>query len=53
MKLIKVFSIVLGVVFVIGFLVYLVGLYNVIMMLNEKGYYFVVLLLGLFGVVLL
>lgn len=51
MKPTKAFSIASGVALATGSLAYLVGLYNATMMLNEKGYYFAVLLLGLFGVV--
>ncbi|NVK56907.1 MAG: hypothetical protein HWE26_14990 [Alteromonadaceae bacterium] len=36
---------------IIGVVSYLVGLFNAYMQLNEKGYYFTVLLLGLFAVV--
>lgn len=35
----------------IGFLSYMVGLWNASIALNEKGYYFTVLLFGLFGAV--
>jgi uncharacterized membrane protein YiaA len=35
----------------IGALAYLVGLWNASMQLNEKGYYFAVLMLGLFSAV--
>ena len=34
-----------------GITAYMIGLYNADMMLNEKGYYFTVLLFGLFSVV--
>ena len=37
----------------VGIIVFLVGLYNAEMELNEKGYYFTVLLLGLFSVITL
>ena len=37
----------------VGIIVFLVGLYNAEMQLNEKGYYFTVLLLGLFSVITL
>ena len=37
----------------VGVIVYLVGLYNAEMQLNEKGYYLTVLLLGLFSVITL
>lgn len=40
-------------VFLVGVICYLVGLYNAEMQLNEKGYYFTVLLFGLFSVVAL
>jgi len=36
-----------------GIVVFLVGLYNAEMQLNEKGYYFAILLLGLFSVITL
>jgi len=36
-----------------GIIVFLVGLYNAEMQLNEKGYYFAILLLGLFSVITL
>jgi len=36
-----------------GIIVFLVGLYNAEMELNEKGYYFSILLLGLFSVITL
>ena len=45
MKPTKAFSIASGVALATGSLAYLVGLYNATMMLNEKGYYFAVLLL--------
>src|SRR4051812_7811235 len=35
----------------IGALTYLVGLWNAKMLLNEKGYYFVILMYGLFAAV--
>ena len=35
----------------IGFLSYMIGLWNATVPLNEKGYYFTVLLFGLFGAV--
>lgn len=35
----------------IGFLSYMIGLWNATIALNEKGYYFTVLLFGLFGAV--
>ncbi|MGL4488131.1 MAG: inner membrane protein YiaA [Rhizobiaceae bacterium] len=38
-------------VLIAGILSYLVGLWNASMLLNEKGYYFTLLLFGLFGVV--
>lgn len=38
-------------VFVIGFVSYCVGLSNAEMQLNEKGYYFTLLLFGLFAVI--
>ncbi len=34
----------------VGMIGYLVGLWNVEMLLNEKGYYFTVLMFGLFAV---
>lgn len=34
-----------------GITAYMIGLYNAEMMLNEKGYYFTVLLFGLFAVI--
>lgn len=34
-----------------GFIGYLIGLWRADMMLNEKGYYFTILMFGLFGVV--
>ena len=37
----------------VGICVFLIGLYNAEMQLNEKGYYFTVLLLGLFSVITL
>ena len=37
----------------IGIIVFLVGLYNAEMQLNEKGYYLAILLLGLFSVITL
>ena len=37
----------------VGIIVFLIGLYNAEMELNEKGYYIAVLLLGLFAVVTL
>jgi len=40
-------------VFLVGVICYLVGLYNAEMQLNEKGYYFTILLFGLFSVVAL
>ncbi|MDU1905642.1 MAG: inner membrane protein YiaA [Dysgonomonas sp.] len=40
-------------VLIIGIVCYLVGLYNAEMELNEKGYYFTILLFGLFSVVTL
>ena len=36
-----------------GIIVFLIGLYNAEMQLNEKGYYLTVLLLGLFSVITL
>lgn len=36
---------------IVGAGAYLIGLFNAAMVLNEKGYYFTVLLFGLFGVV--
>lgn len=42
------FSIVLWIAFVGGIVTYLLGLWNAEMQLNEKGYYFAVLVLGLF-----
>ncbi|MGJ7545008.1 inner membrane protein YiaA [Variovorax sp. LT1R16] len=36
---------------VIGSLVYLIGLWNASMQLNEKGYYFTILMYGLFAAV--
>ena len=36
-----------------GIVVFLIGLYNAEMQLNEKGYYFAILLLGLFSVITL
>ena len=33
----------------VGLLAYLLGLWNAEMMLNEKGYYFVILMYGLFA----
>jgi len=41
------------IVLLIGIVCYLIGLYNAEMQLNEKGYYFTVLLFGLFSVVAL
>jgi uncharacterized membrane protein YiaA len=38
-------------VLVAGILAYLIGLWNASMLLNEKGYYFTILLFGLFAVV--
>ncbi|WP_394260874.1 inner membrane protein YiaA [Moraxella boevrei] len=38
-------------VMLIGILAYLVGLWNAEMLLNEKGYYFVVLILGLYSAI--
>src|SRR5215475_11189397 len=35
----------------VGFLAYLIGLWNASMPLNEKGYYFTVLMYGLFSAV--
>jgi len=35
----------------VGFLAYLIGLWNASMLLNEKGYYLTVLLYGLFSAV--
>jgi uncharacterized membrane protein YiaA len=35
----------------VGLLAYLIGLWNASMQLNEKGYYFVVLMYGLFAAV--
>lgn len=35
----------------IGVIAYLVGLWNAEMMLNEKGYYFAILLLGLYAAI--
>ncbi|NDV59867.1 inner membrane protein YiaA [Bacteroides sp. 519] len=40
-------------VLIVGVVAYLVGLYNAEMQLNEKGYYFTLLLFGLFSVVAL
>lgn len=40
-------------VLVIGIISYLVGLYNAEMELNEKGYYFTILLFGIFSVIAL
>lgn len=37
----------------VGIIAYLVGLYNADMQLNEKGYYFTILLFGLFSAVTL
>lgn len=37
----------------VGIIAYLVGLYNAEMQLNEKGYYFTILLFGLFSAVTL
>lgn len=50
-KFIKVFWIVLLVVLIVGVGVYFIGLYNVFMVFNEKGYYFIIMLFGLFLVV--
>ena len=36
---------------VVGMLAYLIGLWNASMQLNEKGYYFVILMYGLFAAV--
>lgn len=41
------------IVFLVGTVAYLIGLYNAEMQLNEKGYYFTVLLFGLFSVIAL
>lgn len=38
-------------VLIAGILAYLLGLWNATMQLNEKGYYFTVLLFGLFGAI--
>ncbi len=38
-------------VLILGICLYLVGLYNAEMLLNEKGYYFIVLLFGLFSAI--
>ncbi|WP_019520395.1 inner membrane protein YiaA [Faucicola boevrei] len=38
-------------VMLIGILAYLVGLWNAEMLLNEKGYYFAVLILGLYAAI--
>lgn len=38
-------------VFLIGVLAFLVGLWNAEMLLNEKGYYFAVLVLGLYSAI--
>lgn len=38
-------------VFIIGIVSYWVGLFNAVMELNEKGYYFTLLLFGLFSVI--
>src|ERR1043165_2269325 len=35
----------------VGFLAYMIGLWNATMQLNEKGYYFTVLMYGLFSAV--
>ncbi|KLQ17354.1 YiaA/YiaB family inner membrane protein, partial [Citrobacter braakii] len=43
------FSIVSWVALLGGIVVYLLGLWNADMQLNEKGYYFAVLVLGLFS----
>lgn len=40
-------------ILVVGIVSYLVGLWNAEMQLNEKGYYFTILLFGLFSVVAL
>ncbi len=34
-----------------GFVIFLIGLWNADMQLNERGYYFAVLILGLFSAV--
>ena len=44
-----VFSIVSWIALVGGIVTYLLGLWNAEMQLNEKGYYFAVLVLGLFS----
>ncbi|NDV64179.1 inner membrane protein YiaA [Bacteroides sp. 224] len=41
------------IVLLIGVVCYLIGLYNAEMQLNEKGYYFTILLFGLFSVIAL
>lgn len=41
------------VVLFVGVIAYLIGLYNAEMQLNEKGYYFTILLFGLFSAVTL
>ena len=45
------FVVVSWAVLVAGIVAYLVGLYNSDMLLNEKGYYFIVLMYGLFSAV--
>ena len=45
------FSIVSWIALVGGIVTYLLGLWNAEMQLNEKGYYFTVLMFGLFGVI--
>lgn len=52
-KFFIVFIVVLWVVLLLGVVVYLIGLFNVMMVFNEKGYYLILLLFGLFVVVLL
>ncbi|EGZ4333420.1 YiaB family inner membrane protein [Salmonella enterica subsp. enterica serovar Texas] len=44
-----VFNIVSWIALIGGIVVYLVGLWNADMQLNEKGYYFAILVLGLFS----
>ncbi|KZN41585.1 inner membrane protein YiaA [Pseudoalteromonas luteoviolacea] len=47
----KAFSIASVAVLVIGIATYMVGLFNAQMLLNEKGYYLIVLMYGLFSAV--